>query len=69
MFDGKKYQKASRASSITSRNEKTSTERFKRQVISVFNTNGSQSTVSVCFVSADVTIGVDTTAATGATDA
>lgn len=34
-----------------------------------FNTNGSQSTVSFCFVSADVTIGVDTTAATGATDA
>lgn len=66
---GKKYQKASLASSITSRNEKSSTERFKRQAISVFNTNGSQSTVSVCIVSADVTIGVDTTAAAGATDA
>lgn len=69
MCDGGKYQKASRASSITSRNEKASTERFKRQVISVINTNGSQSTVSVCFVSADVTVDEDTTAATGTTDA
>lgn len=62
MFDGG-------ASSITPRNEKARTEIFRRQVISVINTNGAQSTVSVSFVSADVTVGVDTTAATGATDA